>query len=109
MSLSVCTHTSFSAVLCPEPPPIQNGMRTFTGISVGDTATYTCSPGFELIGNSTTACTRIDVNSVAFAAAPECRREWFRNITIQVYIYFQTGRYIFSMYLRMNFLQARFT
>ena len=51
-------------------------MVAFTGNSVGDTATYTCNLGIELIGGATTTCTQVDVNSVVFPAAQQfCRRE----------------------------------
>ena len=33
-----------------------NGMVVVTGNSVGDTATYTCDPGFELEGAPTRTC-----------------------------------------------------
>ena len=59
-------------------------MVTLTGNSIGDTATYTCNPGFELIGDPTTTCTAaVDGNSATYPAVPppECSREWFRNIT----------------------------
>ena len=64
-------------------------MRTFSGNSVGDTATYTCNQGFELIGDATTTCTAAaDGNSATFPAVPppECRREYyFVNTTRTVY------------------------
>ena len=70
-------HHSFSTALCLGPPDIVNGTVTFTGNSVGDTATYTCDPGFELDGNTSVMCTQVDVNSAAFfPAAPVCRREY---------------------------------
>ena len=57
-------------------------MVTFTSNSVGDTATYTCNSGFELIGNATVTCSQMDVNSAAFSpASPVCRREYCMNIT----------------------------
>ena len=77
-----------SAALCSDPPAIVNGMRTFSGNSVGDTATYSCNIGFELIGDSTTTCTQLDANSGAeFPAVPppECRREYFIN-KIELYL-----------------------
>ena len=66
-----------SAALCPDPDGILNGMVTFTGNSGGDTATYTCNSGFELIGDATTTCTQVDDNSATFPPVPppECRRE----------------------------------
>ena len=68
---------SFSAALCFDPVGIDNGLEAFTGNSVGDTATYTCNSGFELIGNVTTTCTQVDANSAVFQPAPPfCRREY---------------------------------
>ena len=53
-----------------------NGTVTFTGNSVGDTATYTCNSGFELIGTATATCTQVDANSAAFLPVPPvCRHE----------------------------------
>ena len=72
-------HISCSAALCPDPPVIINGMRTFTGNSIGDTANYTCDPEFELIGIAITTCTAaVDGNSATFPPVPppECRREY---------------------------------
>ena len=86
----VFTIMSCSAALCPDPAHIVNGMVTFTGNSVGDTATYTCNSGFELIGNASTTCTQVDVNSAAFSpAAPVCRRECsvIMNITTKCLCY----------------------
>jgi len=52
-------------------------MVTFTGNSVGNTATYTCDPDFDLIGGATTTCTQVDVNTAVFLPAPPlCRREY---------------------------------
>ena len=73
------SHHPFSAALCSDPPMIANGMREFTGNSVGDTATYSCNPDFDLVGNPTTTCTLMaSGNSAAFSPprAPECRREY---------------------------------
>ena len=75
--LSNNSHQSCSAALCPDPVGIVNGMVTFTGNSVGDTATYACDPGFELIGPATATCTAVDANSAAFSPPPPvCRREY---------------------------------
>ena len=53
-------------------------MVTFTGNSAGDTATYTCDPGFELIGVATMTCTLVDANSAVFQPGPpSCRREQY--------------------------------
>ena len=64
--------------MCPDLVNIVNGALTFTGNSVGDTATYTCNSGFELIGNASVTCTQVDANIAAFSpAAPVCRREYY--------------------------------
>ena len=77
LRLTYCLHHSCSAALCPDPADIVNGMMTFTGNSVGDTATYNCNLGFELIGNTFITCTQVDMNIATFAsAAPVCRREY---------------------------------
>ena len=74
-------HCSCSIALCTDPPDVMNGTVTFTGNTVGDTATYTCDPGFELIGNASVTCTQVDVNSATFLpAAPVCSRECCMNI-----------------------------
>ena len=63
------------AALCSNPVDIGNGMVTFTGNSIGDTATYSCNAGFELDGGATT-CTAVDENSAEFSPQPPvCRRE----------------------------------
>ena len=66
--------------MCSDPVGIANGMVTFTGNSVGDTATYTCNSGFELIGSATATCIQVNGNSAAFSPVPPvCRREYFIN------------------------------
>ena len=51
-------------------------MMTFTGISVDDTATYSCNVGFELVGSTTATCTQVDVNSATFSPVPPvCKRK----------------------------------
>ena len=44
------------AIMCPNLVIPANGMVAMTGNLVGDTATYTCDPGFELVGNATQTC-----------------------------------------------------
>ena len=43
--------------LCSSVSSPRNGRVRSTGSSVGDTATYTCNTGFELIGQAVTTCT----------------------------------------------------
>lgn len=76
--------------MCPDPIGPANGGVTFTGNSVGDTVTYACDTGFELIGIAVTTCTQaIDGNTASFeSAAPTCRRKYalFSCQCTQVYI-----------------------
>ena len=67
------------SALCSSPSSPSNGRVTSTGNSVGNTATYTCNTGFELIGISVTTCTpSADGISASFVPAqPICRREFF--------------------------------
>ena len=64
---------SAAPLQCSSPGNIQNGMVTFTGTFVGDTATYSCDAGFELIGGAITTCTQM--NAAFEPAPPSCRRE----------------------------------
>ena len=69
------------AVLCPDPADLVNGMVTFSGNSVGDTATYTCNSGFELVGNANVTCMQVDENSAAYPTVLSlCRREYCMDI-----------------------------
>ena len=52
-------------------------MVTFADTSVGDTATYSCDSGFELIGDAITTCTLVDGNFAVLSPQPPlCRREY---------------------------------
>uniref|UniRef100_A0A8C6R2L0 Sushi, von Willebrand factor type A, EGF and pentraxin domain-containing protein 1 n=1 Tax=Nannospalax galili TaxID=1026970 RepID=A0A8C6R2L0_NANGA len=43
-------------VECPHPEEIPNGIIDVQGLAYLSTALYTCKPGFELVGNTTTLC-----------------------------------------------------
>ena len=62
--------------LCSNPSAPVNGEVTLTGNSTGDIATYTCNPGFELVGDAGATCTQdAGGNNASFApAAPTCHR-----------------------------------
>ena len=44
------------AIQCDALSDPDNGAVSVTGTGVGDTATYTCDDGYELIGSSTRTC-----------------------------------------------------
>ena len=69
---------SCSAALCDTSFDIDHGFFTsFTGNCVGDTATYTCDFGFELIGDATTTCTQLTAYNATFEPGPPvCQREY---------------------------------
>ena len=99
---------SCTIALCPDPLDIDNGTVTFTGNSVGDTATYTCNSGFGLIGGATTTCTEVDMNSAAFQPAPpSCRREYtvkckdIQGKVVLILAYSHTTTY-FTVYKKMQ-------
>ncbi len=72
-----CFHESCSVALCDDPVAIDNGMVTLNGTSISDMATYICDFGFELIGNATTTCALVDMDSAEFQPAPPfCRGEY---------------------------------
>ena len=72
-----CKSCTAALALCDDPVDIENGTVTFNGILVGDMATYNCDSGFELIGDATTTCTLVDMDSAEFQPAPPfCRREY---------------------------------
>ena len=71
-SASLCKPlTIFYIALCLNPSNPSNGQVTSAGNSVGDTATYTCNTGFELIGQAVATCTQAsDRNSATIVPAP---------------------------------------
>ena len=51
------------------------GIVTVSGQSVGDTATYECQSGFDLVGPPTRTCTQTSRGSADWSGeAPICRR-----------------------------------
>ena len=71
----------FPAALCSDLVDIDNGMVMFNTTSIGDTATYSCDSGFELIGAATTTCTEMDPNTPEFLPQPPvCRREYCMDV-----------------------------
>ena len=79
--MSLC---SFSKALCPDLSTPANGMVTVMGTSVGDTASYTCNDGYELIGSMSVTCTSDGTWS---DEPPMCRRKQFT-----LHKYFIPGR-----------------
>ena len=41
---------------CPNYTDFKNGRVSLSGVSVGDTATFTCNDGYELVGDSSLIC-----------------------------------------------------
>ena len=74
--LHVSLHTCSTAI-CPDPPEIDHGTVDFTGNCIGDTAHYTCDPGFKLTeGDPYLTCEKLDNYTAVFQPDPPvCHRE----------------------------------
>ena len=46
----------YIVIMCPPLPPIDNGMVEVSDLFPGGVATYTCDPGFILVGDPTRIC-----------------------------------------------------
>lgn len=57
-------------VECPQPEEILNGIIHVQGLAYLSTTLYTCKPGFELVGNTTTLCGE---NGQWLGGKPMCR------------------------------------
>ncbi|MBZ3871168.1 Sushi, von Willebrand factor type A, EGF and pentraxin domain-containing protein 1 [Sciurus carolinensis] len=57
-------------VECPQPEELLNGIIDVQGLAYLSTALYTCKPGFELVGNTTTLCGE---NGHWLGGKPTCR------------------------------------
>lgn len=57
------------AVGCGPLDPPQNGIVVLSGVSIGDTATYNCKHGFQLVGAGTREC---QANGQWSGEAPTC-------------------------------------
>ena len=58
---------------CPELPNPINGIVTWTSLSPGGVATYTCNDGFRLVGISTRIC---GSGGIWSGMAPTCERKF---------------------------------
>ena len=69
-------------------PLLHNGNVTFTGTSVGDTATYSCvSDEFTLIGTVEATCTKIDNGNAEFLPIGRiCRRKFSNEPYVHTYV-----------------------
>ena len=79
-----CSYHPSSVALCPTPPDINFGTVVVTGNSIGDTATYTCDSGYELIGDAVRTCAKLPNDPSMADFQPEepfCHREYCMNIS----------------------------
>ncbi len=70
---SITLRPPYTGLTCPELPPLPNGMIVYNNMLppfIGSTATYTCVPGFELVGGAVRVCQ--DDNTFN-GSAPTCR------------------------------------
>ena len=62
-----------SEILCPDLPDIVDGMVTIVGQSVDSLAVYSCSEGFDLIGDDVRVCLE---NATWNGSAPICQGQF---------------------------------
>ena len=68
---------SLTTAGCPVLSSIPFGSVSQTGREIGDTATYTCNTGYELVGPPTRTCTQINPATADFVPSePSCRRKF---------------------------------
>ena len=63
-----------------EIPELLNGNVVVTGNATGDTATFSCDEGFQLIGSDTATCTQVSdgcLLSLPLVQDRICRRKFF--------------------------------
>lgn len=79
-----CLCLSVSSGGCQPLPEIENGAIVVSGLSTGDTATYSCNDGFHLVGDPTRTCT---VDRVWSPDAPLCRGTVYMYIILYIILY----------------------
>ncbi len=73
-----------AATQCPTPPPINSGSFRGTNFRVGQSVTYVCLPGFQLVGEPTLVC---EATGDWSGSPPSCQGELTRhmdNITLRM-------------------------
>ena len=60
---------------CDDPEPPENGEVIIHGNSAGDTLTYKCDIGYNLVGEATATCTEVKPGKMAFEPkkTPKCK------------------------------------
>ncbi len=86
------------AVPCGDPPTIPNGSRTFTGTTFGDTATYTCNPGYQRSGSATVICQA----SESWSTRPTCPLRTIRKLYNNSLYYTLNRRWPDFMYMCLH-------
>ena len=71
------------AIMCPPLPDIDNGVVEWSGLSPGGVATYTCDPGFILVGDATRICRD---NGTWSGEEPTCDRKLLSPLHVYCYL-----------------------
>ena len=66
-------HITGVVIACPPLVAPANGAVTQSGALPGATATYTCNPAYQLVGNDTRVCAP---NGMWTSSVPVCDREY---------------------------------
>ena len=86
---TICENIEFSVlsvlagITCPSLSNPSFGSVTVTGVSIGDTATYSCNSGFILVGVEVRTCQLVGAGVAVWSgAAPICQRRFLFYVTI---------------------------
>ena len=66
------------------PNPVNGQVNHTAGTTLGQTATYSCNAGYDLVGNSTRVC---ETTGVWSGSAPTCPSKLFILSIIKGYVY----------------------
>ena len=78
---------SLNTALCEDLPNPVSGSVSLTGNSVGDTATYSCILGFNLVGTITRTCEIVSPSTAEWSSeAPVCERKSTEILTWEILV-----------------------
>ena len=79
------SHVHCIYIDCEPPPPIAHGNATYNGTAVESSyATYTCDPGYDLIGSTNRKCL---ISSEWDGESPKCKSTTHRFLIERIHNY----------------------
>ena len=74
---------SVLAARCPMLSGPAFGSVSVTGRSIGDNATYSCDPGFDLVGTAESTCEQVNLGTARWSGIPPiCQRKFLLYVTL---------------------------